>query len=135
VLVVNLYGVKKYRNQGLKRIKTDKQDAITICKYGIDYCYWLKNYKAIGAIYIIRPTVSELYENAHRKYTESNAFVGLCYVWNQTATGWMEWIKWKNKLADFANEYWHYDNIMKKSKKQFLASYVKWTKKNGYHNN
>ena len=100
VLVVNLYGVKKYRNQGLKRIKTDKQDAITICKgldywyqlnkYGIDYCYWLKNYKAIGAIYIIRPTVSELYENAHRKYTESNAFVGLCYVWNQTATGWME---------------------------------------------
>lgn len=42
VLVVNLYGVKKYRNQGLKRIKTDKQDAITICKYGIDYCYWLK---------------------------------------------------------------------------------------------
>ena len=110
MLVVNLYGVKKYRNQGLKRIKTDKQDAITICKYGIDYCYWLKNYKAIGAIYIIRPTVSELYENAHRKYTESNAFVGLCYVWN-------------------------YDNIMKKSKKQFLASYVKWTKKNGYHNN
>ena len=29
----------------------------------------------------------------------------------------------KNKLADFANEYWYYDNITKKSEKQFIASY------------
>ena len=41
----------------------------------------------------------------------------------------------KNKLADFANEYWHYDNITKNSEKQFSASYIKWAKKNGYHKN
>jgi len=31
----------------------------------------------------------------------------------------------KNKLADFANEYWHYDNITKKSENQFITSYIK----------
>ena len=48
--------------------------------------------------------------------------------------GWNE-LSGKNKLADFANEYWHYDNITKKSEKQFSASYIKWAKKNGYHQN
>ena len=50
VSVVNPYEMKKYRSQGLRRVKTDKQDAITICKYGLDYWYRLKNYKATGAI-------------------------------------------------------------------------------------
>ena len=29
----------------------------------------------------------------------------------------------KDKLGDFAEEYWHYDNITKKSEKQFIDSY------------
>ena len=48
--------------------------------------------------------------------------------------GWNE-SSGKNKLADFANEYWRYDNITKKAEKQFIASYIKLTKKNGYHQN
>ncbi len=32
VSVVNPYEMKKYSSQGLRRVKTDKQDAITICK-------------------------------------------------------------------------------------------------------
>lgn len=39
----------------------------------------------------------------------------------------------KDKLNDFIREYWHYDNITKKSEKQFIGSYMKWCKKNGYH--
>lgn len=41
----------------------------------------------------------------------------------------------KDKLGDFAEEYWHYDNITKKSEKQFIDSYLKWAKKKGYHQN
>jgi transposase len=33
----------------------------------------------------------------------------------------------------FVEEYWHYDNITKKSEKQFIGSYLKWAKKKGYH--
>ena len=37
VSVVNPYERKKHSSQGLRRVKTDKQDAITICKYGLNY--------------------------------------------------------------------------------------------------
>jgi hypothetical protein len=45
-----------------------------------------------------------------------------------------DWNKYtgKDKLADFAYEYWHFDNITKKSEKQFLESYSKWANKKGY---
>ena len=41
----------------------------------------------------------------------------------------------KDKLCDFVEKYWHYDNIKKLSEKQFLASYEKWSKKKGYRYN
>ena len=39
----------------------------------------------------------------------------------------------KDKLADFVEEYWHFDNIRKKSEPQFIRSYCSWAKKKGYH--
>lgn len=41
----------------------------------------------------------------------------------------------KDKLCDFVEKYWHYDNIKKMSEKQFLSDYAKWTKKKGYRYN
>lgn len=35
----------------------------------------------------------------------------------------------KNKLSDFVEHYWHYDNITKKLKTQFVKSYIAWAKK------
>ena len=46
--------------------------------------------------------------------------------------GWNE-TNGKDKLGDFVEEYWHYDNITKKSEEQFIESYIKWTKEKGYH--
>lgn len=48
--------------------------------------------------------------------------------------GWHE-SSGKDKLSDFVEEYWHYDNITKKSEKQFIYSYLKWAEKKGYHQN
>lgn len=139
VSVVNPYKMKKYRSQGLRRVKTDKQDAITICKYGLDYWYRLKNYEANGAIYEELKLLGRQYRNYMKMHIESvqnlthlldcvmPGIKPLLGGWNESSG--------KNKLADFANEYWHYDNITKKSEKQFSASYIKWAKKNGYHQN
>ena len=41
----------------------------------------------------------------------------------------------KDKLCDFVEKYWHYDNIKKMSEKQFLSDYEKWTKRKGYRYN
>ena len=51
VAVINPFEMKEYRCQGLRRVKTDKQDAITISHYGIDHWYRLKEYKAQENIY------------------------------------------------------------------------------------
>lgn len=39
----------------------------------------------------------------------------------------------KPLLSDFIAEYWHFDNITKKSEYQFILSYCAWSKKEGYH--
>lgn len=38
----------------------------------------------------------------------------------------------KDKSNDFVEEYWHYDNVTKKTEKQFINSYNNWAKKKGY---
>ncbi|MEI3542263.1 MAG: IS110 family transposase [Acutalibacteraceae bacterium] len=138
VSVVNPYEMKKYRSQGLRRVKTDKQDAITICK-GLDYWYQLKNYEANGAIYEELKLLGRQYRNymkMHIEGVQNLAHLLDCVMpgiklllggWNESSG--------KNKLSDFASEYWHFDNITKKSERQFSANYIKWAKKNGYHQN
>lgn len=50
---------------------------------------------------------------------------GLLKGWNETNR--------KDKLGDFAEEYWHYDNITEQMQEQFMESYLTWTKKKGYY--
>ena len=38
----------------------------------------------------------------------------------------------KNKLADFVEKYWHFDNITKLSEEKFVEQYNKWAKEKGY---
>ena len=39
----------------------------------------------------------------------------------------------KDKLSDFVEKYWHYDNIIKKSENYFIGDYCRWAKKKRYH--
>lgn len=41
----------------------------------------------------------------------------------------------KDKLENFVEEYWHFDNVTKQSEERFINSYMKWAKKKGYHQN
>lgn len=46
--------------------------------------------------------------------------------------GWNE-SSGKDKLCDFAEEYWHYDNITKHGETKFIEHYKRWANKKGYH--
>lgn len=139
VAVVNPFEMKEYRCQGLRRVKTDKQDAITISNYGIDHWYRLKDYEADEGIYeelkllgrqyrhYMRMRVESVLELTHLLDYTMPGIKGLLKGWNE-ANG-------KDKLGDFAEEYWHYDNITEQSEEQFLDGYLNWTKKKGYHQN
>ena len=139
VAVINPFEMKEYRCQGLRRVKTDKQDAIAISHYGIDHWYRLKEYEAQENIYTELKLLGRQYCHYMRMRVES--VLELTHLLDYTMPGiktllqgWNE-RNGKDKLGDFAEEYWHYDNITKKSEKQFIDSYLKWAKKKGYHQN
>ena len=139
VAVINPFEMKEYRCQGLRRVKTDKQDAIAISHYGIDHWYRLKEYEAQENIYTELKLLGRQYCHYMRMRVES--VLELTHLLDYTMPGiktllqgWNE-KNGKDKLGDFAEKYWHYDNITKKSEKQFIDSYLKWAKKKGYHQN
>lgn len=139
VSLVNPYEMKKYRTQGLRSVKTDKQDSIAISNFGIDNWFKLKKYEICSEIYEELKFLGRRYR--HYMKLRITSMQDLTYLTDQTMPkikilikGWNE-KNGKDKLADFVQEYWHYDNITKKTSKQFINSYSKWSKKMGYYQN
>ena len=71
VAVINPFEMKEYRCQGLRRVKTDKQDAVTISHYGIDHWYRLKEYEAQENIYTELKLLGRQYCHYMRMRVES----------------------------------------------------------------
>ena len=71
VAVINPFEMKKYRCQGLRRVKTSKQDAITISNYGIDHWYRLKDYEAEESVYAELKLIGRQYRHYMRMRVES----------------------------------------------------------------
>lgn len=137
VSVINPFIMKEYRCKGLRRAKTDRLDAKMIANYGIDNWYHLENYEFSESTYQELKLLGRQYSHYMRMRIES--ILTLTNMLDYTMPGIKALLKgWnessgKDKLADFVEEYWHYDNITKKSEKQFVNSYLKWAEKNGYH--
>lgn len=136
VSVINPYEMKTYRSQGLRKVKTDRQDAITIANYGIDHWLNLRDYVDNEAVYSELKVLSRQYR-FHMESRVENV-LNLTHLLDYTMPGiksllhgWNE-ASGKDKLSDFVEEYWHYDNITKKSEKQFAKSYLNWAKRKGY---
>ena len=89
VAVINPFEMKEYRCQGLRRVKTDKQDAITISNYGIDHWYRLKNYEAEDSVYaelkLFGKAVPSLYADACGECFGTDSSSGLYDAWDQNA--------------------------------------------------
>ena len=41
----------------------------------------------------------------------------------------------RDKLSDFVERYWHFDNITSMTKSEFIDDYVNWVAKKKYHQN
>lgn len=139
VAVVNPLEMKRYRCQGIRTVKTDKQDSITISKYGIDFWHHLKDYEWSESIYEELKLLGRQYRHYMRMRVES--VLELTHLLDYTMPGIKRALQgWdekngKDKLSDFVEEFWHYDNITSKTEKQFIRSYMKWAEKKGYHQN
>ena len=137
--VINPYQMKQYRVQGLRRVKTDKADSMTIAKYGLDNWDELKDFVSSEDRYRELSLLSRQYRHYMRIHVAS--LLELTHILDYTMSGVKkEFNSWnpesgRDKLADFVEKYWHYDNIRKKSERQFVESYLNWAKKKGYHRN
>ena len=139
VALINPLEMKRYRCQGIRNAKTDKIDSRIIAKYGIDFWYHLTDFKTSEQYYVELRLLGRQYRQ-YMKFRVENV-LALANMLDQTMPGIKtllgDWNKYtgKDKLSDFAYEYWHFDNITKKTEKQFVESFTKWAKKKGYRQN
>jgi len=137
VAVINPFEMKQYRKQGLRAVKTDRHDSITIANYGIDYWFRLRKYEVTEEIYQELKILGRQYSHYMRMRIES--VQSLTHMLDYTMPGikgllkgWQD-INNKDKLSDFAEEYWHFENITKMTEEQFSDSYTNWAREKGYH--
>ena len=136
ISVINPYEMKLYRAQDLRKVKTDKRDSMTIANYGIDKWFDLREFTPQEDVY----AELRLLGRQYRFFMESRIehLLNLTHLLDYTMPGvkacfggWSE-SSGKDKLCDFVEEHWHYDNITRRSEKNFVEHYQKWTKKKGY---
>ena len=139
-VVVNPYIMKKYCAATLRKAKTDKIDSIRIANYGIDHWFSMTAYFPPDEIYKELKLLGRQYEQYVRlkvgcKIQLANLLDGVMPGIKSILQGTVPAYSTKDKLCDFVEKYWHYDNIKKMSEKQFLSDYEKWTKRKGYRYN
>jgi len=137
VSVINPLVMKKYASMTLRKGKTDKLDAIKIANYGIDNWFRLEEYQVADEVYSELRLLGRQYSHYIKMRVESK--LCLTNMLDKTMPGIKRLLSnnsenpERDKLNDFIEEYWHYDNITKGSEKQFINRYIRWAKKKGYH--
>lgn len=135
VTIVNPLIMKKYVAMTLRKGKTDKMDSLKIANYGIDNWFRITDYQATDKVYEELRILGRQYA----PFMRIESKLALTNILDRTMPGIKTLLKNnsetpdRDKLNDFVEKYWHYDNITKKSEKQFTSSYIRWTKKKRYH--
>lgn len=136
VTVVNPLVMSKYVNVAIRKGKTDKLDAIKIANFGLDHWFHLVDYTPTEDVYEELKTLNRQYLNYLSMRINSKQT--LTHLLDRTMPG-IKTLLWnrsdapeKDKLCDFVNKYWHFDNIVCMSEDEFISSYNEWAKSKGY---
>ena len=137
VSVVNAMLVHDYRNNSLRRAKTDKKDAVKLANYGLDH--WLSLPR-----YVPEKDTRLLLKNCYRQYQQyakvqtmmKNNLISLLdmilpavnclFSSSARADGSEKWV-------DFIDAFWHVQCVAGLSVNAFSAKYLKWCRKHGYN--
>lgn len=137
VSVVNAMLIHDYKNNSLRKVKTDKKDAIKIANYGLDQ--WLELPR-----YAPEEDTRLMLKNCYRQYQQyskvqtilknnlisllDTAFPNANRLFSSPprADGSEKWV-------DFIATFWHCECVSSLSEKAFVTKYQKWCKKHGYN--
>jgi len=138
VSVINPFVMKKYASSTLRKGKTDKMDSVRIANYGIDKWFRLTDYQPLEKSYEELKILGRQY--SHYITLKIASKLSIADILDRTMPGIKKLLSakqssepTKDKLSDFVEEYWHFDNIVRMNENQFVSHYGRWAKKKGYH--
>lgn len=137
VSVVNAKLVHGYGNNDLRRVKTDRKDAVKLANYGLDR--WLSLPR-----YIPEEDSRLLLKNCYRQYQQyskvqtmlKNNLISLLDTTFPNANRLFSSparTDGSEKWVDFVAEFWHCGCVCERSEKSFTNKYRQWCRKHGYN--
>lgn len=136
VSAVNPLLIKEYGGNSLRKVKTDKADALKIARYALDNWADLRDYTPMDTIRYDLKTLNRQFQLASKQRTAcSNNLIALleqsfpsihkCFNSPIRSDGTQKWV-------DFVHTFWHVDCVRKQSLNAFSERYRKWCKRHGY---
>lgn len=138
VCAVHAKLIQQYGNNSIRRVKTDRADAVKIACYGLDNWMELTEFVAEDEL----RQMLKVYSRQYTKYTKikislSNNLISLL---DQTFPGVNELFTSPSrktdgheKWMDFTAMFWHCECICDMTPKAFAERYRKWCKRSGYN--
>lgn len=139
VSAVNPLLIKEYGNNSLRKVKTDKADALKIARYGLDNWVDLRQHSPMETARTQLKTMNRQYG----LYSKNKAALknNLIALLDQTYPGVNTYfdspvrMDGSQKWVDFAAQFWHVDCVRSLSRNAFAERYRKWCKRHGYNFN
>jgi len=137
VCVLNPIVIKQSGSGSVRKVKSDKKDALKIAKYGLDNWAELCPYSPVDSVRQLLKLFSRQY-NLYMKTSvslQNNLISLLDKTWPGANTlfssptradGHQKWV-------DFVADFWHCDCLNRISEKAFTERYQKWCNRKGYH--
>lgn len=137
VSVLNPLYIKQSGGGSIRKVKTDKADAMKIAKYGLDNWVELREYTPMEAVRqqlklcsrqynLYMKTIVGLQNNLISLTDKTFPGINELFKSPERADGHQKWV-------DFVLTFWHCDCINLVSEKAFTERYQKWCKRKGYN--
>lgn len=137
VSVVNPLLIKQYGNNSVRKVKTDKADAVKIARYGLDNWAELREYSPMETIRQNLLLVCRQYNLYMKNKTafKNNLIALLDQTFPKVYTLFKSPVRddGSQKWVDFATTFWHCECVCGISEKAFTERYRKWCKRKGYN--
>ena len=137
VSVVNAILIHNFSDNSLRKVKTDKADALKIANYGLTFWTELRNFSDEDETRQMLKMQCRLYERTQKISVELRN--GLISLLDQTFPRINEILpahyctkRGHYKWVDVSKRFWHKDCVKKLSESAFTNTYQKWCKKEGY---
>lgn len=137
VCAVNPKLIKDFDNNSLRKVKSDKADAVKITRYALDKWQNLKHYSVMDELRSQLKIMNRQFGfyMKHKTAMKNNLIV----ILDQTYPGANTYFDsparsdGSQKWVDFTSTYWHIDCVRKMSLNAFVDHYRKWCKRNKYN--